>query len=75
MRTKSQRNYLSNYANVTKNVHRNDIEITLNSKENRQKTQSRERRKTSFLKEQVENPDLYKSVLNKIVTMHKYCIK
>ena len=75
MRTKSQRNYLSNYANVTKNVHRIDIEITLNSKENRQKTQSRERRKTSFLTEQVENPDLYKSVLNKIVTMHKYCIK
>ena len=34
-----------------------------------------EKRKTSFLKEQVENTDLYKSLLNKIMTTHEECIR
>ena len=39
--------------------------MTSNSKQNRQKTL--ERRQTSFLKEQVENADLYKSPFTKIM--------
>ena len=38
------------------------LKMTLNSKQNRQGTQETERRKTSFLKELVENVDLHKSV-------------
>ena len=34
----------------------------------KQKTESTERRKTSFRKEIVENTDLHKSLLNKIMT-------
>ena len=34
-----------------------------------------ERWKTSFFKEKVENEDLYKSVLNKIMTTHEEGIK
>ena len=40
-----------------------------NSKQNRPKTQNTERQKKKvFLKEQVENADLYKSILKKITT-------
>ena len=38
-------------------------------------TKSAERQKTSFPKEQVENTDLYKPVLNKIMTTQDQCIK
>ena len=34
----------------------------------------RKTKKTSFLKETVENADLYKAVLNKTMTIHKYCV-
>ena len=37
----------------------------------RHNAKSAERQKTSFPKESVENADLYKPVLNKIVTTHK----
>ena len=60
-----------------------------NSKQNRQKYQNSEKRKTSFrqkirtqkdeklvfLKKQVDNGDLCKSVLNKIMTKQEECIK
>ena len=62
--------YLNNdYADVTKFT-----KIISNSSHNRQKTQnkSRKTKKTSFpKKKRVENADLYKPVLNKIVTVHK----
>ena len=35
------------------------------------KTQNTEREKPSFPKEQVENADLYKPILNKIITAHE----
>ena len=34
-----------------------------------------ERRKTSFLKETVENADLHKAVLKKTMTAQEYCVK
>ena len=34
----------------------------------------RKTKKTSFLKETVENADLYKAVLNKTMTIHKYYV-
>ena len=41
-----------------------------------QKTQNKQRdKKTSFPKEQVENTDLYKPVLNKIMTTQESCVK
>ena len=39
--------------------------MTWNSKQNRQKNSETESRQISFLKEQVENADLYKSSLKK----------
>ena len=36
---------------------------------------STELRKTGFLKETVENADLHKAVLNKIMTTQEYCVK
>ena len=36
---------------------------------------SKQNRKKHFLREQLENTDLYQSVLNKIMTTHKECIK
>ena len=41
-----------------------------NSKQNRQKTQNIEKQKTSFLKGQVENADLHKSVTDKTMTTY-----
>ena len=49
--------------------------MTFNSNQNRQKIQNTKRRETSLLKEQVRNADLYKSVLNKIMTTHAECTK
>ena len=37
--------------------------------------ESTERRKTSFLKQTVENADLHKAVLNKIMTTQEQCVK
>ena len=48
------------------------MNITSNSTQNRQKTQKAQRdKKTSFPKELVENADLYKTVLNKIMTTYE----
>ena len=47
------------------------MKITSNWKQSRQKKQSTERQKDSFPKELVENADLYKPVLNKIMTAIK----
>ena len=48
------------------------MKITSNSTYNRQKTQkSAERQQTSFPRESVETADLYKRVLNKIMTVHE----
>ena len=48
------------------------MKITSNWKQSRQKkTESTERQKDSFPKESVENTDLYKPVLNKIMTTIK----
>ena len=48
------------------------MKITSNSTHNRQKSQkSTERQKTNFPKESVENADMYKPVLNKIMTAHE----
>ena len=38
-------------------------------------TKTAERQKTSFLKEQVENTDLYKPVFNKIMATQGQCVK
>ena len=43
------------------------MKITSNS-EQAQSTKSAERQKASFPQEQVENTDLYKPILNKIIT-------
>ena len=56
-------------------LYKESTKITSNSKQNRQKTQNRESRKSSFLKEQVKNADLYKPVLKKIMTTHKEYLK
>ena len=47
--------------------------MTSSSKQKRTKTQNTETQKTSFLKriQSAENADLYKSVMNKIMTTHK----
>ena len=42
-----------------------------NSIQNRQKIERAQEDKTSFPKEEKENPDLYKPVLNKIMTRHE----
>ena len=47
------------------------IKMTSSLNQNRQKVQNKETRKTSFLKEKVGDTELFKSVLNKRVTMHK----
>ena len=47
------------------------MKITSNWKQSRQKKQSTERQKDSFPKESVENTDLYKPVLKKIITTIK----
>ena len=47
---------------TTQMFYMKSLKMTLNSKQNRQGTQETERRKTSFLKELVENVDLHKSV-------------
>ena len=39
------------------------------------KKAERQKKQTSFPKEQVENTDLYKPVLNKIMTTQDQCIK
>ena len=44
--------------------------MTLSSKQIRQKTQTN--KKIVFLKEQAEYADSYESVMNKIMTTHKY---
>ena len=36
---------------------------------------SRKTKKTSFPKEQIENTDFYRPVLNKIMTTQKQCVK
>ena len=55
------------------------IQITSNSKhkinKKKQKTEKTKRRKCSFLRDLVENADLYKPVVNKIMTKHEYCLK
>ena len=38
-------------------------------------TKRAEKQKTSFPKEQIENADLYKFVLNKIMTTQEQCVK
>ena len=45
--------------------------------QNRQKTQKaqKDKKKTSFPKEKVENRDWYKPVLNKVMTTQEQCIK
>ena len=53
----------NNYANIIK-----FMKITLNSTENRQKTQKAQNR---FPKESVQNADLYKAVLEKIMSTHE----
>ena len=50
------------------------MKITSNSEQ----AENKKRRKTkrnSFPKEQVENTDLYKPVLNKIMTTQEQCVK
>ena len=42
--------------------------MTSNLKHQINRKENKERRKTSFLKEQLENADLYNSVLNKYMT-------
>ena len=54
-------------------LYKMSTKMTLNSKQNRQKTQNTERRKTKFLKDYVENADLHISVLNKVITTHEEC--
>ena len=49
--------------------------MTSNSKQNKKKAQNTERRTTRLLKEKVENSDLYRPVLNKIITTHEECKK
>ena len=48
------------------------MKITSNSTQNRQKTQkSQKDKEASFPKESVENADMYKTILNKIMTTHE----
>ena len=49
--------------------------MSSNSKQNRQKNSEHRKSKNQFLKEQVENTDLYKLVLNEIMTTDEECIK
>ena len=56
-------------------LHQQSTKMTSNLKQNKKVSQNTERRKTSFLKEQVENVNLHKSILNKIMTTQEQCIK
>ena len=56
-------------------LNKNYPKIILNSKQNIQKIQITERSKARFSKEQVGNAELYKPVLNKIMTTHEEFIK
>ena len=47
----------------------------ISNSEQAENTKSAERHKTSFPKEQVENADQYKPVLNKIMTTQEQCLK
>ena len=50
--------------------------MKITSIQNRQKTQKAQKdKKTSFPKEKVENTDLYKPVLNKVMTTQEQCLK
>ena len=46
-----------------------------NSEQEKNSKSAERQRKTSFLKEQVENTDLYKPVLNKVMTSQEQCVK
>ena len=72
MRIKIPETYYVNndYTNVTK-VYEELIEIRTGSKHKKH----RKTKKTSFPKEQIENRDLYKPVLNKIMTAQEQCVK
>ena len=70
MRTKSQSDWYL-YKQYLHKRHKNSIKMTFNSKRNKQKIQTIERRKVSFLKEYVPNTNLHESVLNKIMTTHE----
>ena len=50
------------------------MKITSNS-EQAVNTKAQKDKKTSFQKEWVENTDLYKVVLNKIITTQEQCVK
>ena len=47
------------------------LKMTSNSKLNVEKTESTEKQKTSFLKDQVESAYLYKFVLKKTIAVHE----
>ena len=48
-------------------LYKKSVKMTSNSKQNTQKALNTEKQKSSFYKEQVENADLYKSVLSKVM--------
>ena len=50
------------------------MKIMVNS-EQAENTKCAERQKTNFPKEKVDNTDLYKPVLNKIMTKQEQCVK
>ena len=60
----------NDYTNIRK-VYKEFIEIRTGSKHKKH----RKTKRTSFPKEQTENTDLYKPVLNKIMTTQEQCIK
>ena len=51
------------------------MKIMLNSEQAENKKKNFERKKNGSPKEQVENTDLYKPVLNKIMTTQEQCVK
>ena len=54
------------------NIYENDIKTqNRQKKQQTEKTGNAERQKTNFPKEQVENADLSKSILNKIMTTYE----
>ena len=51
------------------------MNITSNSGQIRKHKKRRKTKKTSFPKEKVENTDLYKPVLDKVMTTQEQCVK
>ena len=62
---------INNYTNYIKKVSKNEIEFKKQQKRNKEHRKT----KNQFFRTIAENADLYKSVVNKIMTTDEECLK